>query len=1446
MAGEAWGSREELLHPRDSHGRFRNTWKMATGAVDKLLGLLDKFNAKTFNDDQEAGNYVHSLARSDRTLSNRHASIDKFVRNASTVQKDLRAGKETPDSKAMDAAMRPLPEDLILSRVVGPEAFGLNPSTIGQTPELTGKLIKDKGFSPTNIGTPLPHEGPAITMVIATPAGTRAVTPSVGRPSREVILDREQPFRVTKVQDDGRGGFYVMAVAVPKEDQGNKRAVDINRAIVPQGGETQVPGEGNAPGGLQTPQISQDQVPGQVPGGAGSGVQPRNEGHVAENVGGAQIPGGKQTPGGGEGQVPGGETQGTGDVASFQEAFKKANLNAPSPGTRRKEWSDTYLGVASGKLTPEQAVQKLDNHIAVHEATVRADKLDGTDSGPLVEDIKRQRELSDLIKQHFGLEGAKKQEAPKKISDEEIHKQERARIAQHRRELRQQREAGKTVEQKKQEETARITQGQRNREIAAQEEAKRQAAIEAIGTRIGEKVPDNAMLRSFIGLTDDQVNAKKISRIEAARRVRSKAASDTPWVDKHRDFLNKLADHYQSGGKSTGIKKEIPGKLSHEDLGKQLRSAKTRDEARKLVDDQNMTVAELRQFTKDHNIPVSSKDNKESIKKSIVEVLAGHRIDSESLTRNSRGGKTETPKIPETPKTPEVPKETVKPQWGTLKTHGVKNGDIVMYHGNDRRKMNTEGQRARVEYGPSGYALVDPETGKRITAGGHASRIWASKVTQNKVSETKSLDEHKTAIRDIAKSFYQERKGKGNEWLSVTDLRKELDKKGIGREDQDKAFIALAKEPGVRLIPVANSKSLTEADRKAAVHFGGEDNHAISFQDLHRQSGGDTRSTSVRLKETKNRNEAEKILNEQVIVQGKPYERTPEDYHALIRGAGLNAAPEGIKNDPQKLRQYLLDGLHPTGTPKKSGIDAMTVAQLREEAKRQNVKIPANSKKADIVSYLKGEKEVPKGKRELARDNKVELEKVQLQKRQERDQKLLEAKQKREQEVAQRRQEREQKQLEAKQQREAAAAKKKEEAAQKKRDLEAARQQKITENLNNHEELTGPGYTVDILRNRAKERGLRIPSHIKNKEQLRQYIINDIKNNGTFDPKTLTGTSSNTFGRMLNIAKEEGIPIPIRISGHSDPNKLRDYILEQRATPAHQKVSIKNYSPQHNAIFENNNLRRHWFTQLTQDTEPNKPIRVHNINIENYHVEHGVIHRINGTSYLVETTGPNHSPEHIALVVSDFKSIHDSLPEADKYQKAYSWLRKANPDDAYWQKKFKNPNHISIANAGDQVVHVFGQRSQGDLPKQYEGSLKHEYGHNVDDIYGKNILGQRDVSSSTAWSDAALKDNAGNKNVKDFQEFGYWGHPIQVHEDHGRDYPYGVSQYGKSSSGEDFAEAVRQYFAGRLGRGTINGKMLDNVYFRDLFPHRAEILDKIFPELAKEQKATIARERRIP
>lgn len=65
-------------------------------------------------------------------------------------------------------------------------------------------------------------------------------------------------------------------------------------------------------------------------------------------------------------------------------------------------------------------------------------------------------------------------------------------------------------------------------------------------------------------------------------------------------------------------------------------------------------------------------------------------------------------------------------------------------------------------------------------------------------------------------------------WVSLADLRGLLG--DVPRPDVDGALKRIAVQSGVRLIPIANLKSLSAQDREAAVRFGGEDNHAIAIE----------------------------------------------------------------------------------------------------------------------------------------------------------------------------------------------------------------------------------------------------------------------------------------------------------------------------------------------------------------------------------------------------------------------------------------------------------------------------------------------------------------------------------------------------------------------------------------------------------------------------------------
>lgn len=65
-------------------------------------------------------------------------------------------------------------------------------------------------------------------------------------------------------------------------------------------------------------------------------------------------------------------------------------------------------------------------------------------------------------------------------------------------------------------------------------------------------------------------------------------------------------------------------------------------------------------------------------------------------------------------------------------------------------------------------------------------------------------------------------------WVSLTRLRDALPH--LSRDEVDEALLRLNLEPWAYLIPEANQKTLSEADREAAVHIGGEDKHLLSIE----------------------------------------------------------------------------------------------------------------------------------------------------------------------------------------------------------------------------------------------------------------------------------------------------------------------------------------------------------------------------------------------------------------------------------------------------------------------------------------------------------------------------------------------------------------------------------------------------------------------------------------
>ena len=80
------------------------------------------------------------------------------------------------------------------------------------------------------------------------------------------------------------------------------------------------------------------------------------------------------------------------------------------------------------------------------------------------------------------------------------------------------------------------------------------------------------------------------------------------------------------------------------------------------------------------------------------------------------------------------------------------------------------------------------------------------------------------ALRDA----YDSLASRPGAWVNLTRLRDALPH--LSRDEVDEALLRLDLEPWAYLIPEANQKMLSETDRDAAIHVGGEDKHLLSIE----------------------------------------------------------------------------------------------------------------------------------------------------------------------------------------------------------------------------------------------------------------------------------------------------------------------------------------------------------------------------------------------------------------------------------------------------------------------------------------------------------------------------------------------------------------------------------------------------------------------------------------
>ncbi|MEU4781318.1 hypothetical protein [Micromonospora sp. NPDC023633] len=83
------------------------------------------------------------------------------------------------------------------------------------------------------------------------------------------------------------------------------------------------------------------------------------------------------------------------------------------------------------------------------------------------------------------------------------------------------------------------------------------------------------------------------------------------------------------------------------------------------------------------------------------------------------------------------------------------------------------------------------------------------------------------ALEALIRAAYRELAREPGAWVGLADLRERLG--GQDRATVDATLRAMVRQDGVRIIPVANTKSLTARDRAAAVRIGDEENHTLAI-----------------------------------------------------------------------------------------------------------------------------------------------------------------------------------------------------------------------------------------------------------------------------------------------------------------------------------------------------------------------------------------------------------------------------------------------------------------------------------------------------------------------------------------------------------------------------------------------------------------------------------------
>lgn len=217
------------------------------------------------------------------------------------------------------------------------------------------------------------------------------------------------------------------------------------------------------------------------------------------------------------------------------------------------------------------------------------------------------------------------------------------------------------------------------------------------------------------------------------------------------------------------------------------------------------------------------------------------------------------------------------------------------------------------------------------------------------------------------------------------------------------------------------------------------------------------------------------------------------------------------------------------------------------------------------------------------------------------------------------------------------------------------------------------------------------------------------------------------------------------------------------------------------------------------DDERSAIVKMAGVDVERYKGQHSfsdgsgktskplnaVIYKLqDGTKFIFPES---YNPSHQSMTPEKAIELWNRVPESvrKQSQKTIEFVDYYNPKDSYWRRAYKNFTH-SYATGGDSITFYRWDHSHND------GYVIRTYCHETGHFIDRNMQNSSGIwySDDTEWTQAMKNDIIKTKKKS-------------------------VTKYGENSNHEDFAESCAEYIK-------------DISEFKKAFPHRAELLQKIF------------------